>query len=67
MNEKCVGGLWIRTSKSGIEYFSIQIDGKNYVAFVNQYRSKPDHPHYRIFVSDDKYQSLPDVNNEVEL
>lgn len=62
MNE-CVGGLWIKKSKAGREYFSIQVEGKNYVAFLNEYRKESKHPHYRIFVSEEKYQ--PTQDNEV--
>lgn len=64
MEEKreSVGAIWVRTSKAGREYFSIVLDGKNYVAFTNKFKTEGKHPHYRIFEQQER--TLPVVTDD---
>ncbi len=44
-----VGALWIKMSAAGNEYFSLQVEGKCYVAFLNDYKTTKEQPDYRIY------------------
>lgn len=44
-----IGAIWVKRSGSGAEYFSISLNGENYVAFANKYKKEDRHPDYRIF------------------
>ncbi len=50
---KHVGAIWVRTSKSGDKYLSLQVEinGQkyNYVGFKNDYKTEDKHPSYKLF------------------
>lgn len=54
--KKSVGGIWKKTTAKGQELLSITIDGKRYVAWVNQYK-KDKQPDYQIYEDDWKPES----------
>ena len=51
--QKSIGGLWLKTGKSGSKFMSgnIEIDGKkhSFVVFKNQYKREDKHPDYQIY------------------
>lgn len=50
--ESC-GAMWLKKSKAGNEYFSLQVDGESYVAFLNSYKQGAQ-PDYRIYRSEQR-------------
>jgi len=46
---KSVGAIWKKMTKNGEGYFSIDLDGKKYVAFRNDYMIKDTAPDYKIY------------------
>lgn len=64
MNEqkKTVGALWIKESKKGDKFFSMQVEingvKHNFVGFKNNYKEGNEKaPDYKIFVSEPRPQS----------
>ena len=46
--QKDCGAIWERSGKNGV-YFSIDIQGKKYLAFKNKWKKKDNQPDYRVF------------------
>jgi len=61
MSEKkeSVGAIWIKTAKSGKEYFSISIGEARYVGFLNEYKKAENQPDYKIYESSYEAQPKP--------
>lgn len=62
--EKSVGAIWVKESKGGMEYFSIVIDEKRYVAFPNK-KTKNTQPDFRIYASKPKETFKQSLEDEV--
>lgn len=60
-NEKDMGALWLKTSKSGDKFFSgtVEINGEKHgiVIFKNNYKQKENQPDYRIFPQRERGES----------
>lgn len=53
-SNESVGAIWIRRSQSGLEYFSISINGESYVAFRNDYKNSDKQPDFKIFKTEQR-------------
>lgn len=49
--KQSVGGAWIKTAKSGLEFISVSIGDKRYVMYKNGYK-KGNQPDYKIYEDD---------------
>ena len=50
-NQKKVGAIWNRVSKAGEKYLFIDMEGKEFVAFVNKSKVEQKHPDLIMFES----------------
>lgn len=44
-----VGAIWVRQAANGLDYFSIIINGEQYIAFQNKYKKEAKHPDFQIY------------------
>lgn len=65
---KDIGGVWVRETKTGVTYMTLQLEGASYVAFKNKYKEEgSNRPDYRIFRSEHasiEKKSAIQVNHE---
>lgn len=60
---KYVGGFWFKQSKNGVQYISLSINGKNYVAFENNKKTSNKSPDWVIMESGNSNQGTKTYNN----
>ena len=65
--DKPVGAIWKKISKKGAEFFSLSVNGKNYIAFINNYKNGTKDPDYKIYESSFKdAQPTKPAQQEIE-
>lgn len=49
MKEKSVGAIWRKIAKSGLQYYSLSLNGVSYIAFQNKMKKTDKQPDWNIF------------------
>jgi uncharacterized protein (DUF736 family) len=52
-----IGAVWVKQTKSGDDYLSIQLNGQWYKAWLNKYKKTDKHPNFRIFAENQSANS----------
>ena len=60
-----IGGVWVKTTKTGEKYLSIQIDKEGYKAFKNKYKTEDKHPDFRVVRNDPNFKKDTETKPEV--